>query len=146
MRSVSTLISVTACLALAVGTWGMAHATPSHDHLHAVDPSGSPTRVLTKADVVRAQARHALPKLRGTVTAQANITISSNTVPAGRYRLIVNDSTSGHNWHLFGMGLDRKTSISGKGITKFRVKLKQGNYTVHCDRHPTTMTFTLKVT
>ena len=146
MRPVSRLISVAATVALAVGTWGMAHAKPAHDHLHAVDPLGSPTKVITKADLAQARAHHALPKLRGSVTSQANITISSNPVPAGKYRLIVNDSTSGHNWHLFGQGITRKTSVGGTGISKFKVTLKQGSYTVHCDRHPTTMTFTLQVT
>ncbi len=147
MRVVPLTISVVASVGLAVGSWGMAHATTSHEAhgTHAVDPSGSPTRVLTQVDVDRITARRAVPKLHGKVDAHRNITISSNPVPAGTYKLIINDSTPGHNWHIFGAGVDKKTSVSGTGITRFKVHLKTGNYTVHCDRHPDTMTFQLNV-
>ena len=146
MRVVPVTISVVASVGLAVGSWGMAHATSTHAHsAHAVDRSGSPTRVLTQADVDRITAHRGVPKLHGKVDAQKHITISSNPVPAGTYKLIINDSTSGHNWHIFGTGVDKKTSVGGTGTTRFRVHLSTGSYTVHCDRHPDTMTFQLNV-
>ena len=147
MRVVPVTLSVVASFGLAMGSWGMAHATSPHDAhgAHAVDPSGSPTRVLTQADVDRITAHRAVPKLHGKVDSHRNITISSNPVPAGTYKLIINDSTSGHNWHIFGTGVDKKTSISGTGTTRFKVHLTTGSYTVRCDQHPTTMIFQLAV-
>lgn len=148
MRAVPVTISVVASVGVAMGSWGMAHATTPHG-AHGqlgVDPSAGPERVITAADVARITEDGRLPRLRGKVDAARNITISNDHVAAGTYKLIINDSTSSHNWHIFGTGVDKKTTIRGTGTFRFRVHLSAGTYNVRCDRHPTTMKFQVVVT
>ena len=136
------MASVAVSAVLAVGLVGMSgasgdHSTPAeHDHgrLGASDKG------------IIEQAKGTLPRLTGKVDGDRNLTISSDPVPSGRYRLIIRDSTTQHNWHIFGNGVDRETSISGTGRSAWTVRLRDGNYTVQCDAHTGTMRFTLNVT
>ena len=57
------------------------------------------------------------------------------TIKAGTYRIKVEDKAAIHNFHLIGPGLNRKTSVSFKGETTWRIKLKAGRYTYQCDPH-----------
>ena len=88
----------------------------------------------------------ALPKLHGSVGPDFVITIDETSVPAGRYKLIVRDKGTIHNFHIFGEGVDKATSVPGTGRTAFRIRLKAGTYTIQCDAHPLQMNTTLTVT
>ena len=56
-------------------------------------------------------------------------------IKAGTYKLKVEDKASIHNFHLFGPGFNKKTSISFKGDRTWTVRLKKGRYTYQCDPH-----------
>jgi plastocyanin len=57
------------------------------------------------------------------------------TLKAGKYTIKVEDKSSIHNFHLIGPGLNKKTSISFKGETSWKITLKPGRYTYQCDPH-----------
>jgi len=157
MGVITVVGSLGASLALAAGMVGMAQADPHAmsdrganirgDHMagmtHNVDPAGDSATRLTKKQAEKIWARGALPRIRGRVAAPSTITISKNSVPAGRYRFVINDETPNHNWHI--LVVDKGSTIPGTGIFRFRARLSQGSYTVRCDAHPTTMRLTLNV-
>jgi plastocyanin len=58
---------------------------------------------------------------------------------AGVYTITVQDKASDHNFHLTGPGLNKTTSVSGKGTTTWKVTLKKGKYTYICDPHKSFM-------
>jgi plastocyanin len=69
------------------------------------------------------------------------------TIKAGTYKIKVEDKSSIHNFHLFGPGLNKKTSVPFKGETTWTIKLKPGKYTYQCDIHVASgMKGTFKVT
>jgi plastocyanin len=57
------------------------------------------------------------------------------TLKAGIYRINVSDNSGVHNFHLFGPGVNKKTSVGSNGGAIWTVKLKKGKYTYRCDRH-----------
>jgi plastocyanin len=57
------------------------------------------------------------------------------TIKAGTYKIKVEDKASAHNFHLFGPGLNKKTSVPFMGETTWTIKLKPGRYTYQCDIH-----------
>ena len=141
MRKSNVAVSLSAAGALIVGSIGMAaaQAPSSHADAHAHGVVGEDVSLTPH----RAEA--GLPKLVGKVNDARDITLSDTTPAAGRYKIVVRDSTTNHNWHLFGNGQDRATSVPATGRSVFRIRLSAGSYTVHCDRHPGTMTFQVQV-
>ena len=101
---------------------------------------------LAVAPASAASGHRGLPVLKGSVGPGFEISISDHSVPAGRYKLVVNDKGTIHNFHIFGDGVDKATSIPLTGKTKFKVKLKVGTYQIQCDQHSTSMFTTLTVT
>jgi plastocyanin len=57
------------------------------------------------------------------------------TIKAGKYTIKVEDKSTIHNFHLIGPGLNKKTSVSFKGETTWKITLKPGRYTYQCDPH-----------
>ena len=57
------------------------------------------------------------------------------TIKAGTYKIKVEDKSSIHNFHLFGPGLNKKTTVPFTGETTWTIKLKPGKYTYQCDIH-----------
>jgi len=53
----------------------------------------------------------------------------------GTYTIRVEDTASDHDFHLTGPGVNKKTSVSGKGTFTWRIKLTKGTYTFQCDPH-----------
>jgi plastocyanin len=47
----------------------------------------------------------------------------------------VRDKSSVHNFHLFGPGVSKATSVSGTGTKTWTIKLGKGKYTYQCDIH-----------
>ena len=84
--------------------------------------------------------------LTGTVGPGYTITMNKKTVKAGTYAITIHDLASIHDFHLTGPGVDKKTSVSGMGTTKWTVKLKKGTYHFVCDPHRTIMHGVLNVT
>jgi plastocyanin len=84
--------------------------------------------------------------LTGTVGPGFTITMNKKTVTAGPYAITIHDLASIHDFHLTGTGVDKKTSVSGTGTTKWTVKLKKGTYHFVCDPHRTIMHGVLNVT
>jgi plastocyanin len=84
--------------------------------------------------------------LTGTVGPGFTITMKKKTVKAGTYAITIRDLASIHNFHLTGPGVNKKTSVSGTGTTKWTVKLKKGTYRFACDPHRAIMHGALKVT
>jgi plastocyanin len=84
--------------------------------------------------------------LTGTVGPGFTITMNKKTVKAGTYTVTIHDLASIHDFHLTGSGVDKKTSVSGTGTTRWTVKLKKGTYRFVCDPHRTIMHGVLTVT
>jgi plastocyanin len=84
--------------------------------------------------------------LTGTVGPGYTITMNKKSVKAGTYAITIHDLASIHDFHLTGPGVDKKTSVSGTGTTKWTVKLKKGTYHYVCDPHHTIMHGVLNVT
>ncbi len=87
-----------------------------------------------------------LPRIVGVVGGFMSFSVSPRSVPTGRYRIVVHDSTPGHSWHITGPSIDRATSISGTGTSTWFKRLTPGTYHIFCDVHPKMMHTTLKVT
>jgi plastocyanin len=89
---------------------------------------------------VPAYAKSSTAKLSGEVGPGYTIEVTKagrdvKTIKAGMYKIKVEDKSSIHNFHLFGPGLNRKTSVSFSGETTWTIKLKPGKYTYQCDVH-----------
>jgi hypothetical protein len=148
MKTVMVTISALAAGALVVGGWGMAQAEPhgalDHDRVdhqrHDHGQLGEDRRLASPS-----RQASALPKLFGRVNGDRDLTISDDSVSSGRYKIVVRDSTKRHNWHIFGSGVDRETTVNGTGRWSWRVRLRDGTYTVVCDPHARSMRFTIRV-
>ena len=84
--------------------------------------------------------------LTGTVGPGFTITMNKKTVKAGTYTITIHDLASIHDFHITGPGVNKTTSVTGTGTTKWTVKLKRGTYHFVCDPHHTIMHGVLKVT
>ena len=96
-------------------------------------------------------ANAAKPKLVGEVGPGFTIQLKAGskhvkTLKPGTYVIKVEDKASIHNFHLFGPGLNKSTSVSFVGEKTWTVKLKRGTYTFQCDPHASAgMKGTIKV-
>ena len=94
----------------------------------------------------------AASKLSGVTGPGFTITLKSGgtvvkTLKAGSYTIAVADKSSIHNFHLFGPGVNKKTSVPFTGTQTWTVTFKPGSYTYQCDIHAATgMKGTFKVT
>jgi plastocyanin len=109
------------------------------------------TAALVGAALAPAAAHAANPTLTGTVGPGFTITLKGpnatvKTLKAGTYKIVIHDLADIHDFHLMGPGVDKKTSVSGKGTTTWTVKLKKGTYKYQCDPHASMMKGSFKVT
>jgi plastocyanin len=82
--------------------------------------------------------------LTGTVGPGFTITLKKGTtkvtkLKAGTYIFKISDKSSIHNFHLFGPGVNKLTTVGGTGSTTWKLKLKAGKYTYQCDPHKSFM-------
>ena len=96
-------------------------------------------------------ANAAPPSLKGTVGPGFTITLTKGgtkvaRLKAGTYKLVVADRADVHDFHLRGPGVDKSTSVTGKGTTTWTVKLRAGKYTYVCDPHSSGMKGSFRVT
>ena len=103
------------------------------------------------AAVVTGGAGAATPKLTASVSDPTNISLKQGSkkvtsLKAGKYTIVVKDEAADHNFHLSGPGVNKKTSVGGKGTTTWTVTLKKGTYKYVCDPHASFMkgSFTVK--
>jgi plastocyanin len=107
--------------------------------------------VVTAAAVAAGSAGAATPKLNAFVNDSFKIGVTKagkkvSSLKAGKYVIVVSDPSSSHNFHITGPGLNKSTSVSGKGTFKWKVTLKKGTYKYVCDPHASFMkgSFTVK--
>jgi plastocyanin len=83
--------------------------------------------------------------LRGTVGPGFTITLRTTSgkvvkkLKAGRYTIRIRDLSPIHNFHLFGPGVNKKTSVQNTGSVTWTVRLRHGRYRYRCDPHRTIM-------
>ena len=102
------------------------------------------------AALVVPSALAATPTLTGTVGPGFTITLKKGTakvtkLKAGAYVVKVSDKSSIHNFRLKGPGVNKTTSVGGKGTSTWKVTLKKGKYTIVCDPHASIMKATFTV-
>ncbi|MDQ5821986.1 MAG: plastocyanin/azurin family copper-binding protein [Actinomycetota bacterium] len=86
-------------------------------------------------------ARSSATKLNGTVGPGFTIVLKKGTarvskLKAGQYVIVINDRSGSHNFHLKGPGVNKMTTVPGRGVQKpWVVTLRKGKYTYVCDPH-----------
>ena len=88
--------------------------------------------------------------LNGTVGPGFTITLTQGgkkvtTLKAGSYTFVIADKASIHDFHLTGPGVNKTTSVAGKGTFTWKVTLKKGTYKYVCDPHASFMHGSFKV-
>ncbi|MDQ3326385.1 MAG: hypothetical protein M3529_11885 [Actinomycetota bacterium] len=89
--------------------------------------------------------RGQLPRIRGSVGPGFDISVRPRRVEPGTYRVVIQDESAMHNWHINGPGVDRKIGVAFVGTKRFTITVTAGNYEIQCDMHPTTMNTRLRV-
>jgi plastocyanin len=89
--------------------------------------------------------------LTATVGPGRTISLRSGTsrvsrLKAGRYRIVVRDRSSSHNFHLRGPGVNKRTAVRFKGTATWTVTLRRGRYRFVCDPHAAVMKGSFRVT
>jgi plastocyanin len=87
----------------------------------------------------------ATPTYNGTVGPGFTIKMAKKPTKAGKIKLVVDDKSSIHNFHLTGPGVNVKTSVSTTGTKTFSITLKKGTYKFVCDPHSSVMKGSFKV-
>jgi hypothetical protein len=83
--------------------------------------------------------------LRGTVGPGFTITLKTaqgklvKQLKPGTYTIRIRDLSPIHNFHLFGPGVNKLTSVQNTGNATWTVRLKRGVYRYRCDPHRTIM-------
>ena len=112
------------------------------------------TLVAAAATLVLTAPVAAAPKvLNGAVGPGFTISLASGgkkvtSLKAGvQYKLVVNDKSSSHDFHLSGPGLNKViTGVSFTGKKSVTLKLKRGTYRYVCDPHSSLMKGSFRVT
>jgi len=143
-RTTIALLAPLAIGAFAVAPAGAAPATggPTASNIAAAVTSASTVSVPDRP--ARTAKRE---KLKGEVGPGFVISLNKDTVSAGKFKIIVNDmSSSMHNFHFSGPGVDEATTVAFEGKVVWKVKLKEGTYTAVCDPHSESMNTSVEVT
>ena len=78
--------------------------------------------------------------LNGSVGPGFEISLNgTDGLTAGSYKLVVNDQSSAHNFHLTGPGVDVSTEVGEEEEESFDIELQPGEYTFVCDPHASQM-------
>ncbi len=92
-----------------------------------------------------APAQAAVPKLVGTVGPGFTISLKEagakvTNLKAGKYSITVSDLSSSHDFHLSGPGVNKSTTVGGRGKITWTVTLQKGKtYRFMCDPHASFM-------
>ena len=96
-------------------------------------------------------AQAAPTRLTATVGPGFTITLKNTagkkvvSLKAGAYTIVVRDLGSTHNFHLTGLGVNKRTGVPFKGNMIWAVKLRKGVYKYVCDPHAFSMKGAFKV-
>ena len=74
--------------------------------------------------------------VRAGVTAGGTAFVAARSLKAGRYRLVVKDSSKRHNFHLAGPAVNRRTGMAFTGTSTWMLRLKRGTYRYGSDPEP----------
>ena len=91
------------------------------------------------------------PKLLATVGPKATISLWSasgaplKSVKAGTYSIVVRDRSKAHNFHLVGVGVNKKSSVTAVATTTWKLKLSKGVLRFYSDKAPKTVKGSVKV-
>ena len=91
------------------------------------------------------------PKLLATVGPKATISLRSasgaplKSVKAGTYSIVVRDRSKAHNFHLVGVGVNKKSSVTAVATTTWKLKLSKGVLRFYSDKAPKTVKGSVKV-
>ena len=109
--------------------------------------------VMVAAAASAASSTPATKILRGSVGPGFTISVKTpagklvKTTRAGTYRLVVQDKSSFHDFHLTGPGINQiLTTVPFTGTKAATVKLKVGTYRYVCDPHALQMKGSFRVT
>jgi plastocyanin len=109
--------------------------------------------VMVAAAASAASSTPATKVLKGTVGPSFTISVKTpagkpvKTTKAGTYRLVVQDNSSFHDFHLTGPGINKVvTTVPFTGTKTVTVKLKVGTYRYVCDPHSSQMKGFFRVT
>jgi plastocyanin len=103
-----------------------------------VQPPPPPPRIQTLTATVGPGATISLRTSRG-----ARVT----RLRAGRYRIVVRDRSSMHNFQLLGLGVNKRTGVVFRGTTTWTVSFRKGRiYRFRCDPHAARMRGSFRVT
>jgi len=69
-----------------------------------------------------------------------------NTLPAGTYKLVVNDQSRYLQFHLMGPGVNISTGVASRGTRTFTLRLRAGRYVYQSDPHASTTRRSFTVT
>jgi hypothetical protein len=126
---ISTVTSPTWTVTFVNGTYKYVcdfHPTILHGVFAVGPPPPPPTApVLLTAKVVA-----------GGVVSLRKAGVAVKTLPLGRYRIRVADTSAKENFHLTGPGVNAKTGLAFKGSKTLAVTLKKGAYRYRSDAHP----------
>jgi plastocyanin len=93
------------------------------------------------------------PTLTATVGPGATISLRTSRgarvtrLKAGRYRIVVRDRSRMHNFHLFGPGVNKRTTVRFRGSTTWTVTFRKGRtYRFVCDPHARRMKGSFRAT
>ena len=93
------------------------------------------------------------PTLTATVGPGATISLRTSRgarvtrLKAGRYRIVVRDRSTMHNFHLSGPGVNKRTTVRFRGSTTWTVTFRKGRtYRFVCDPHAQRMKGSFRAT
>ena len=97
--------------------------------------------------------RQTIPTLTATVGPGATISLRTSRgarvtrLRAGRYRIVVRDRSPMHNFHLLGLGVNKRTTVGFRGTTTWTVTFRKGRiYRFRCDPHAARMRGSFRAT
>jgi plastocyanin len=100
----------------------------------------SGTTATTEAATTEASGSGGGKTLNGSVGPGFEISLTgTDGLTPGSYKLVVNDQSSAHDFHLTGPGVDVSTDVGGTGEKSFDITLQAGEYKFVCDPHASQM-------
>jgi NitT/TauT family transport system substrate-binding protein len=62
--------------------------------------------------------------------------VTAKRLDPGSYLVVVTDKSKADNLHLSGPGVNKRTSVGGTGVSRWKIQLSAGRYTFRSDKHP----------
>ena len=130
------------------------HSTTDDDDSTTTNDDSTTTSSTTTATSTTAASgsKAAARVLIGTVTDDARISLrrkgggATGVLAPGKYTIRFSDTSSDHNFHLKGPGVDRRTTVDGRSAPTLSLTLRRGGtYSFVCDPHADFMKSSVRV-